>query len=59
MKKNVTLKFSKSVHCLTNVFDFVGYFSNYVGFDESKWFCGFTKYTTHKFATMPQSMSMG
>ena len=43
---------------LTNIFDFIGLFSKYVGFDEIKWLCGFTKYITHKFTTMPQSTPM-
>ena len=29
-------------------FDFIGKFSNYVGFGESKWLCVFTKYTTQR-----------
>ena len=29
-----------------------------LGFDEIKWVCGFTKYTTYKFTTMTQSTSM-
>ena len=30
---------------LINVFDFIGWLSNYVVFDEIKWFCALTKYT--------------
>ena len=49
--KHLNLEFAKkhdqsSVN-LTNVFDFTGCPSNYVVFDEIKWFCGFTKYTTN------------
>ena len=33
------------------IFDFIGLFSKYVGFDEIKWLCYFTEYVTHKFTT--------
>ena len=34
---------------MTNVFDFIGYFSNYPAFDKIKEFRVFTKYTTWAF----------
>ena len=43
---------------LSNVFNFIGSFSNYVGFGEIKWLCAFIKYTTQKFITKLQSKSM-
>ena len=43
---------------LTNVFDFLGEFSNYVAFDEIEWLCAVTKYKTEKFVTKPQSTLM-
>ena len=33
---------------LSNIFDFIGYASNCVAFDEIEWLCAFTKYTTQK-----------
>ena len=42
---------------LTNIFDFIGCL-NFVGFDEIKQLCGFTKYTADKYTKMPQSMSV-
>ena len=36
---------------LTDVFGFIGQFSNFVAFDEIKWLCDFTKYTTQKLVT--------
>ena len=44
---------------LINVFNnFMGQFSNYIGFDKIKWPCAFTKYTIEKFIRKPQSTSM-
>ena len=34
---------------LTDVFDFIGCFSNYVAFKEIKWLCVFTKFTAKKY----------
>ena len=31
---------------MTNVFDFLGWLSNYIVFEKMKWFCAFTRYTT-------------
>ena len=43
---------------LANVFNFKRLILNYVGFDEIKWLCALSKYTTQKFITKPQPTSM-
>ena len=43
---------------VANVFDFIGQFSNYVAIDKIKWLYTFAEYTTQKYITKPQSMSM-
>ena len=42
---------------LTNAFDFLCLFSNYLAFDEIKWSCAFTKYITQKFIIKARSTS--
>ena len=39
----------------TNVLDFIGWFSNYAVLDGIKWLCAFTKETTERLTTKPQS----
>ena len=48
-------KYEQTSINLTNVFDFIGQFWNYVTFDEIKWLFAFTKYATQKLRTKPRS----
>ena len=54
----ISEKYDQTSINLTNVFNFIGSFSNYVGFDEIKWLYALTKYDSQNFIKKPQSASM-
>ena len=48
----ISKKHDQTSSNLNNSFDFIGWFSKYVAFDEIEWLCAFTKkYTTQNFIT--------
>ena len=54
----ISKKHDQTSNNLTNVSDFIDYFSNYFAVDEIKWLCAFNKYTSKKLITKQQSTSL-